>query len=196
MDAAVERFRNLYRAEAVSVLGYFVRRVERREDAADLMAEAFVVVWRRIGDVPVGADARPWLFGVARNVLLNHRRGAGRQVQLADRLRRELMTVPVAAASAVEELVDAQRALGRLPENDRELLLLAIWEGLTPTEVALVMGIPAGTARSRLHRVRRLLRLELGADDLASSPGAAIERCSVAGQVVGGDRGVEEEETR
>jgi RNA polymerase sigma-70 factor (ECF subfamily) len=69
---------------------------------------------------------------------------------------------------AVDQRLDAvaagpliRRKLAELPENERELLLLVAWEGLTPTEAAAVVGIPAGTARSRLHRARARLRARL-----------------------------------
>src|ERR1700754_806724 len=87
------RFRQLFEAEARSVLGYALRRTEAREDAADVVAETFAVAWRRIADVPPGAQARPWLYGVARRVLANQRRGELRRRRLADRLRERLAAV-------------------------------------------------------------------------------------------------------
>lgn len=72
MAGDAERFRSLYESEATALLGYAVRRVGRAEDAADVVADVFTVAWRRVGDIPTGAEARPWLFGIARNVLSNH----------------------------------------------------------------------------------------------------------------------------
>src|SRR3954464_15954393 len=83
-DADERRFRALFDAEARGVLGYALRRVGHREDAADVVAETFGVAWRGMGDVPAGDDARLWLYGVARNVLANQRRGALRRQRLPD----------------------------------------------------------------------------------------------------------------
>ena len=100
-----------------------------------------------------------WLLGVARRVLANHRRGERRRDGLADRLARELTAVPVERDG--DEVV--RRALAQLSEEDRELLLLAGWEGLAPAEIAKATGTLAVTVRSRLHRARRRLRAELTA---------------------------------
>ena len=88
------RFRALFEAEARDVLGYALRRVEDREDAADVVAETFGVAWRRIDEVPAGVEGRLWLFGVARRVLSNQRRGALRRRRLADRMREQLRLTP------------------------------------------------------------------------------------------------------
>ena len=139
------------------MLGYALRRVDEPADAADVVAETFLVAWRRLGDVPEGEAARGWLLGVARRVPANHRRGERRRDGLADRLAREVMAVPVERDG--HEVV--RRALARLGDEDRELLLLAGWEGLAPAEIAKATGTLAVTVRSRLHRARRRLRAEL-----------------------------------
>jgi RNA polymerase sigma-70 factor (ECF subfamily) len=152
----------LFESEARGVLGYALRRVESAEDAADIVAETFGVAWRRIEQVPAGSEARLWLYGVARRVLANQRRGALRRQRLGDRLREQLRLTADAVAAADDDRADAVRqAIAQLPEQDREVLLLANWEGLTPTEIAGVVGVPATTVRTRLHRARRRLRDEL-----------------------------------
>jgi len=178
-----ERFRALYQAEVVALLGYAARRVGRPEDAADIVAEVFTVAWRRLDDVPPGDGARPWLYGVARNVLLNHRRAAWRRERLTDRLRGELRLITSSVQPARDDVDVVRAALGRLPADDRELLQLTAWEGLSPTEVALAMEIPAGTVRSRLHRARRQLRRELAVGDVDGS-----ERCTPSGHVCADER--------
>jgi RNA polymerase sigma-70 factor (ECF subfamily) len=158
------RLRALFDSEARAVLGYALRRARHADDAADVVAETFAVAWRRIGDVPAGAGARPWLLGVARRVLANQRRGRRRRARLDERLRHELRAALPAARPADEVADSVRRALATLGEQDREVLLLAGWEGLEPAEIAAVCGIPQATARTRLHRARGRLRAALEAD--------------------------------
>jgi RNA polymerase sigma-70 factor (ECF subfamily) len=151
-------FNRLYRVHGRAVLAYALRRVEQREDAADVVAETFLVAWRRLGEVPSGDGARLWLYGVARRVIANLRRSERRRTRLGQRLaetlRTELATHPAPRGGAAEAL----RAMAELGEEDRELLLLVSWEGLSPGEAAKVLEISSLAARSRLHRARRRLR--------------------------------------
>jgi len=86
-----DRFTDLFDRTHGPLLAYAVRRVADPADAADVVAETFVVAWRRLDDVPTGQAARPWLFGVARRVLANHYRGERRRLALADRLREQVV---------------------------------------------------------------------------------------------------------
>jgi RNA polymerase sigma-70 factor (ECF subfamily) len=157
-----DRFRRLFAATERELLAYVLRRVDRVEDAADVVAETFLVAWRRLDKVPPGDEARLWLYGVARRQLANQRRGHLRRSRLADRLRAELPAAVASGRSPEDHRVAAVRvALARLDEEDREILRLTSWEGLTPSEVAAVVGVPAVTVRSRLHRARKRLRSEL-----------------------------------
>jgi RNA polymerase sigma factor (sigma-70 family) len=156
------RFDTIYAANLPLILSYAARRCDEPSDAADVAAEVFLVAWRRIDDVPDGEE-RMWLYGVARRVLANQRRGHVRRNKLSDRLRDELARLPVAAPPPSEEraaaVLDAMR---QLPERDRELLQLAVWDGLSPTEIATLEQVPAATVRSRLMRARARLREALG----------------------------------
>lgn len=151
-------FSRIYREQGRAVLAYALRRVEDREDAADVVAETFLVAWRRLGEVPSGEEARLWLYAVARRVIANLQRTERRRTRLghrlAESLRTELATHPGPGGEAAEVL----RALAGLSEGDRELLLLVSWEGLTPGEAAKVLEVSSLAARSRLHRARRRLR--------------------------------------
>jgi DNA-directed RNA polymerase specialized sigma24 family protein len=69
------RFEELYAAHHASLLGYALRRTANTDDAADVLAETFLAAWRRLDDVPPGPQARLWLYGTARRVLANQRRG-------------------------------------------------------------------------------------------------------------------------
>jgi len=164
-----ERFARVYAEEFDAVLGYALRRTDRPEDAADVVSEVFLTAWRRIGDVPSGRETRLWLYGVARRVLANHRRGGRRREALGERLRSELATAVPDHAPRVAAEQTLQSALATLAPGDREVLLLAAWEELEPREIATVLGISPVAARSRLSRARARLREVTGHDP--SPPG-------------------------
>jgi RNA polymerase sigma-70 factor (ECF subfamily) len=174
-ELAQIRFGQLYRDQGRAILAYALRRVEDPEDAADVVAETFLVAWRRLDEVPSDARARLWLFGVARRVIANRHRAERRRTRLAQRLadslRTELATRPVPAGEAAEVL----RAMDELGGDDRELLLLVAWEELSPGEAAKVLGISSLAARSRLHRARRRLRALLEQRESAGSLGPELD---------------------
>ncbi|SDF50796.1 RNA polymerase, sigma subunit, ECF family [Blastococcus aurantiacus] len=158
-----------YRTTGSAVLGYALRRTATREDALDVVAETFATAWRRRDDVPVDADQiRPWLFGIARRCLANtargHRRAARLGERLADAFGETGACIPDHAGSPDED-GRLHEALELLTPDDRELVTLVAWESLTPAEAAQVLGIPAGTARVRLHRARTRLRAALSVPD-------------------------------
>jgi RNA polymerase sigma factor (sigma-70 family) len=148
-----ERFDRVYAANLPLILRYALRRCDEPGDAADVTAEVFLIAWRRLEQMPEGEE-RLWLFGIARRVLANHRRARLRRSRLADRLRDELALAP----PVVEHDENAARvleALRGLPDRDRELLQLTVWDGLTPTEIATIEHVPPATVRSRLMRARK-----------------------------------------
>lgn len=153
-----ERFAELFERSHRPLLAYALRRVSDPADAADVVAETFLVAWRRLDDVPDGEAARPWLFGVARRVLANLYRGERRRDALADRLREQLTDVVV---DPDESDAPAFSALRRLPDADQEVLRLVAWEQLARDEIALVLGISRAAVRVRLHRARRRLREQM-----------------------------------
>ncbi|MEU4533816.1 RNA polymerase sigma factor [Streptosporangium sp. NPDC023825] len=159
-----QQFEEIYMTNYQTVTSYVRRRTDSPDDAADAIAETFATAWRRVGEIPPADEARLWLYGVARRVLANQRRGEKRQGALAVRLRAELT---VLAESAVEQDPDAVRAaFGRLSPDDREVLSLAGWEGLGATEIAVVLGCSRPSARVRLHRARKRLAKELASAGL------------------------------
>lgn len=165
--SAVEAtFELAYRAWGTAVLRYALRRSASRDDALDVVAETFVVAWRRRDDLPVVPDeVGPWLFGIARLCLANTARSTLRAGRLGQRLAAALPDTAVPdPATAHEGRADRQlvrRALEQLSAEDRELVTLIAWEGLTPTQAATALGLSAGTARVRLHRARTRLRKAL-----------------------------------
>lgn len=158
-------FEALYNAHYDDLLRYALRRVTNPADAADVVAETWVVAWRRRQALPPDDESRLWLFGVARRVLANQRRGRLRQAQLAERLREELVRheqPPQVADSP------AIRALRSLSATDRDLLTMLAWEQLRPEEIASVLGCTAVAARVRIHRARSRLRTALAAEGLSN----------------------------
>lgn len=167
------RFRALYRAHFDPVLAYARRRTDQPADAGDVVAETFLVAWRRLGEMPGGAEDRLWLFGVARRVLANHHRGGRRRQHLGDRLR-ERLSRPESGdpAGPVADRVTVLDALRRLGDLDREVLMLSVWEGLEPREIATVLDLSPQVVRTRLSRARTRLRDLLDeAGDEETAPG-------------------------
>jgi len=162
----VDLFDRVYRDCGTAVLGYALRRCDSREDALDVVAETFAIAWRRRTDLPPDpGEVRPWLFGIARNCLANSLRSTGRAGRLGERLAASFAPGAVPDPAVLhEQSADAGRvraALLELSDEDRELLTLIAWEGLTPAQAAAALGLTAGTARVRLHRARGRLRAAL-----------------------------------
>lgn len=154
-----ERFCSIYRRLYPDVLAYMTRRLGP-EEAVDAAADVFVVVWRRIESVPEGSAARPWIFGVARNVISNRRRASARFWRFLARYREqrepesENPEVLVMRRAENDGLLEG---LERLRPSDRELLRLVAWEELSYTEIALVLGCSRQAVEQRVHRALRHL---------------------------------------
>ena len=165
--AALCRFQTLYEAHYGAVAAYVRRRTDVAVDAQDAVAESFLTAWRRLSEVPEGDAARAWLYGVARRVLANQRRGNRRRAGLSVRLRREEessadVEAPVLAADDRRTVL---AALARLREADQEILRLAVWEELAHREIAAVVGCSEGSVAVRLHRARARLAREIGKEE-------------------------------
>ncbi|MEX0789498.1 MAG: sigma-70 family RNA polymerase sigma factor [Actinomycetota bacterium] len=157
-EERAERFHGLYRANAARVRGYALRRVEQPADAGDVVAEVFLVAWRRLDRVPDGDGTLPWLLGVAARLVSNHRRGRLRHHRLGDRLRVALAVQIPARPDPAEQNTNVVEALQRLSERDREVIRLKIWEELSTDQISALLGIPTATVRTRLHRARSRMR--------------------------------------
>lgn len=172
-----EAFEELYRATARDLFGYVRRRSPL--DAEDLVAEVYAVAWRRRTDLPAPALRRAWLFGTARTLLLAEGRRLARDRELTE-LASSLAPFE-AGGPASDRAAVVAAALARLAPQEREIVLLVEWEGLTPTEVAVVLGVRPGTARVRLHRARRTLAVDpelerlLDAGPTVLSEGVAVQ---------------------
>jgi RNA polymerase sigma-70 factor (ECF subfamily) len=159
-----ERFAALFDRHAVTVHRYLGRRVGELAD--DLLSETFLVAFRRRADYrPEHLEVRPWLMGIATNLV----HGAARAERRRYRALARAAVEPEAADDGDREgRVDAQAlrgplaaALAGLKAHDRDVLLLVAWGDLSYEEVAAVLDVPVGTVRSRLHRARRQTRTAL-----------------------------------
>lgn len=165
-----EAFAELYDRHAAAIFRFAARRLGRQA-AEDLIAETFLVAFRRRESYDLSRlDARPWLYGIAVNVIGKHRRAEVRMLRALARTGVDPLTDGgveraddrLAAGALRRELAGA---LAALPAENREVLLLVAWADLSYEEVGCALGIPIGTVRSRLSRARRKVRDELARVD-------------------------------
>ncbi|KAB2349654.1 RNA polymerase sigma factor [Actinomadura rudentiformis] len=166
------RFEAVYRQTYRPILGFVLRRCGSAEDAADIVAETFVTAWRRIDDLPEGDDARLWLYGVARRVIANHKRGQQRHQKKTAVLSAELAVQPAVAHADTYRTSPAVEVFQTLPEGDREVLALMAWEGLDHGEIAKVLDCSRNAVAIRLHRARRRFARALDAAGITDFQGA------------------------
>ena len=155
-------FEQLFRDTRTDLLAYVLRRSRNAEDAAYVLAETYLIAWHKLDRSPKGDLARLWLFGVARNLLMKgaSRRSSGNA--LVERLANELRSADPAHSPLEDERCDALRAvLVALSVEDREILTMTAWEGLTPKQIAKVIGTSANVILVRLHRARASLKRQL-----------------------------------
>ncbi|MDX2972071.1 RNA polymerase sigma factor [Kribbella solani] len=183
LDDRRQRFEEVFGTHREAVLGYLLRRTGSSHDAADLLSDTFVIAWRRLEEVPAGDQTRPWLFGVARRVLANHRRGEVRRMALTYKLRDELTDTSVPGPEFSDADSTMARAFRALPEPDRELLTLVAWEDLSTAQIATVLGCSRNAVRIRLFRARRRFT-ELVADRSNAAPSNAVSSNAVPSNAV------------
>ena len=172
--AVPECFAEIFDRHADGVYRYAARRLGQQA-AADVMSEVFLAAFRNRRRYDTGRDdARPWLYGIAINVISQYQRTQRRYTRV-------LAAVPgvpatdVVADEVLDRVTAAQlrprimRVLAELSERDRELVLLVAWAELSYEQAAQALGIPLGTVRSRLHRIRVKLRRAAGLNLLPPS---------------------------
>lgn len=143
------------RDNSADLLRYFLRRLDR-EDAADATGEVMTIAWTRVDALPKAPDeARMWLFGIARNVLLHARRSQVRRSNLTAKLRSALSLRSTPPADTGIEIRDA---IDGLEADLAELVRLVHWDGFTIVDAASLLGIPPSTARGRYQRAKEVLR--------------------------------------
>ena len=165
----VDRFSAMWVSHAHRIHAYATRHVGA-ETAQEIVAETFLVAWRRLQDVP--GDPLPWLIVVARNTIASGRRSQHRARTLeAELARLERAAAPVAAGpeAVVVDRVVMLRGLAGLTDVEREALLLVAWDGLTAAQAAAAAGCSTATFHVRLHRARRRLAGLVDETDLEDS---------------------------
>lgn len=168
-----ERFTRLYEDTSRDLLAFLLRRCATAEDAADCLAETYRTAWETRTRIPAGHEARPWLFGVARNIARQTHRGETRRAAttsaLATAAERWYMP-PGPEDSALAA------ALSELSPVDQEIITMIAADGLPPREVAAILGLSPNAVRIRAHRARERLRALLGPATPEEGPDPADAR--------------------
>jgi len=171
-----EAFAGLYDRHAAPLHRYVARRLGAGA-ADDIVADTFLDAFRKRHRYDLGVpDARPWLYGIAANLIGKHSRAEVRMLRAYARTGADPVLAGTAshtdeadsrlASAAVRQ--DLAAALAALARGDRDVLLMIAWADLSYAEVATALGIPVGTVRSRLHRARARIRAALGGFDPTS----------------------------
>jgi len=158
------RFGQLFDRHATVVFRYLVRRVGI--DAAEgLLGDVFRIGFEKRATYDCKRpNARPWLYGIATNLIAHHRRSEARRIHATVRLlvRHPPSDDPTDHVAARLDAIDSwprvAQALTHLPDEERDALLLYAWEELSYDEIATALGVPIGTVRSRINRARQRLR--------------------------------------
>ncbi|MGO4587885.1 RNA polymerase sigma factor [Paenarthrobacter sp. 2TAF44] len=167
-------FGELYDRHASAIYRYAARRAGEFA-ADDVTSETFLVAWEHLETYDTGRDdARPWLFGIATNLLRQHHRAEAKVLKTAARSATREAAADDSDRIAAE--VDAKVAIGRIAQSlrnmaaiDRETLLLYAWADLTYEGIAQAMSVPVGTVRSRLNRARQILRTQFSLERLTET---------------------------
>lgn len=180
-------FGALFERHSGAVYNYCFRRTGHWPTAEDLTAATFLEAWRRRDEIRLSGDSlRPWLLGVATNLMRNHRRSVRRRDAALRRVRTEVAIEGV--ADDVAARVDDEHTMRRLLDlissmsiREREVISLVLWSGLSYEEAAVALDVAVGTVKSRLSRARRrLVELAVASghyidEDCALARASAIE---------------------
>jgi RNA polymerase sigma-70 factor (ECF subfamily) len=178
MPPEQELFTQVFKDTVGKVRAYLLRRASA-QDVDDLVSEVYRIAWSRRDVLP--KDALPWLYVTSRNVLNNHYRASGKLPTLTGDAAVDFLNA--SAPSSEDEALASMRvrgALEALEQEDRELLLLSVWEGLSGLALASASGVPFPVLSVRLHRTKKQFEREwvrLGGD----SGGTVVEMPQVLG---------------
>lgn len=159
-----------FRRHSRAVTAYAVRRCDNAHDVADLVSDTFMIALQASGRyLPETANALPWLYGIARRVLARQRRRKAGFARLMVKTTNSHVRFNGIEEDAIADAIDATRssgmlsdALGSLSKGERDVLELVAFEGLTPSEAAIVLDLTPNAARLKLSRARRRMRGLLG----------------------------------
>lgn len=144
-----------------AIARYGLRRLNDHSAVEDLVAETFIVVWRRLDELPPQEEELFWLYGIAGKVLSNLRRSQQRSLRLEARLATEREAGQEAPRYSIEDIEELMEALASLSDRNRELIQLAYWEKLSYRGMGVVLGCSERAAGIRLSRARQSLRERL-----------------------------------
>jgi RNA polymerase sigma factor (sigma-70 family) len=153
-------FERIYERHAGAIAAYALRRTRSEQDAEEIVAETFLIAWRRSRELR--GDPLPWLYGVARRVHASHVRKAGRAPL-------ELRADIAAPLDGSLERAELLGALLRLPALERDALLLTVWEGLDQRACARALGCSRVAVALRLRRARARLRSQSDAEGIPAA---------------------------
>jgi RNA polymerase sigma factor (sigma-70 family) len=173
-----EAFELLFQRHARSVYNFCFRRTANWAVAEDLLSAVFLEAWRKRGDLRPSADGslRPWLLGVATNLIRNRNRSSERFARALQRLWLRDEPGRYEGEDLGSRLADEKRMAAllelvrRLPRREREVLVLYAWADLAYSEIAVALGLPVGTVRSRLARARSRIGAWLDDSDSNDAP--------------------------
>jgi RNA polymerase sigma factor (sigma-70 family) len=157
-----EQFSRLYHETSRDLLAFLMRRCSTAEEAADCLAETYRIAWEKRDRLPDRDEARPWLFGIARNV---GRRERTREERAAETSRELAFAAERSQPVTPPEDSEVIAALAQLSALDREIVTMLSWDGLAPREVATILGLSPNAVRIRSHRARARLRVLLASGD-------------------------------
>lgn len=175
-DGDDQAFSLFFRRHVDAVTRYGFRRCATPEDVADLVGECFLIALQAAGRYRPETDtALPWLFGISRRLVAKQRRRLASGRRLFLKASNVFPHFTECEEDAVASALDAasqrpalEAALARLSPSEREVLELVAYDGLSPTEAAVTLGITPNAARLRLSRARKTVKFSLAADSLVT----------------------------
>lgn len=157
-------------------LAYAERRTRDVQDAQDVVADTYLVAWRRLDELRKARELQAWLYGVAYKMLGNQRRGEKRRQRLTEKAAgdppEQRTDDPLKLVMSGEELEQVEKAMATLSPRDQEVLRLAAWEGLSHREIGVALGVSRPLVRKVLYRARQRLDTALEQAGMRHSTGS------------------------